>query len=180
MPRMSAQWMLDQPTVILAKTVKGWALGGGAEGATSHNTKKLGTKALETFRKRLNLDIPDDQLEFPPTCSSIQRGPRQPTSTSAATHWGAMSLSGPCRDAAHRPRTVSLDRFYKSSGKSRFQQRVPSRACSVLLEDKEIGKRIVPIIPDEGAPLDSTRSLIATASTRRSDSSMNPSTVIPC
>ncbi|MEE2779756.1 MAG: pyruvate dehydrogenase (acetyl-transferring), homodimeric type, partial [Myxococcota bacterium] len=57
----------EQPTVILAKTVKGWTLGEGAEGRNiAHNTKKLGMEALRTFRERLNLDIPDDQLEYPP------------------------------------------------------------------------------------------------------------------
>ena len=142
----------DQPTVILAKTVKGWALGGGAEGRNiAHNTKKLGTKALQTFRKRLNLDIPDDQLEFPPYVQLDPKGPE-----AAYLHERRQALGGyvPQRTFVEMPLTVpersSLERFYKSSGKSEVSTTGAfARLLGTLLEDKEIGKRIVPIIPDE-------------------------------
>ncbi|MGB0592048.1 MAG: pyruvate dehydrogenase (acetyl-transferring), homodimeric type [Myxococcota bacterium] len=142
----------DQPTVILAKTVKGWALGGGAEGRNiAHNTKKLGTKALQTFRKRLNLDIPDDALEFPPY---VQLDPK--SDEAQYLHERRQSLGGyvPQRTFVEVPLQVpersSLERFYQSSGKSEVSTTGAfARLLGTLLEDKEIGKRIVPIIPDE-------------------------------
>jgi pyruvate dehydrogenase E1 component len=142
----------DQPTVILAKTVKGWALGGGAEGRNiAHNTKKLGTKALQTFRKRLNLDIPDDALEFPPY---VQLDPK--SDEAQYLHERRKSLGGyvPQRTFVEMPLQVperpSMDRFYQASGKSEVSTTGAfARLLGTLLEDKEIGKRIVPIIPDE-------------------------------
>ena len=52
-----------RPTVILAKTVKGYGLGDAGEGKTSLTTKKMGAESIRYFRDRFNIPIPDDQLE---------------------------------------------------------------------------------------------------------------------
>ena len=54
----------DRPTVILAKTIKGWTLGAGLEARNAtHQIKKLDADALKAFRDRLYLEIPDHELE---------------------------------------------------------------------------------------------------------------------
>ncbi|MDP6943256.1 MAG: pyruvate dehydrogenase (acetyl-transferring), homodimeric type, partial [Myxococcota bacterium] len=142
----------DQPTVILAKTVKGWTLGGGAEGRNiAHNTKKLGLKALRTFRERLNLDIPDDQLEFPPY---VQLDPKSPEAEYLHEHRRALGGYVPQRRFTEQPLATPdrdfFERFYAGSGTSEVSTTGAfARLLATLLVHTEIGKRIVPIIPDE-------------------------------
>ena len=142
----------DQPTVILMKTVKGWTLGEGAEGRNiAHNTKKLGRQALESFRERLSLDIPDEDLDYPPY---VKLDPKSPEAEYLHERRQALGGYVPQRKFTERPLAVPgrdfFERFYAGSGKSEVSTTGAfARLLATLLEHKDVGKRVVPIIPDE-------------------------------
>ena len=141
-----------QPTVILAKTIKGWTLGSQFEARNAtHQMKKLSLKDLKQFRDRLYLDIPDDQLDpyLPPY---VQPKPeereymlerrRQLGGPLPARNQTVIPLQLPPRDAY-----ASLKR---GSGKQKVATTMAFvRLVKDLMKDKNIGKRWVPIIPDE-------------------------------
>jgi pyruvate dehydrogenase E1 component len=92
-----------QPTVILAKTIKGWTLGPDFEARNAtHQMKKLTQKALKKFRDRLELDIADAQLEGTcrPTTTPVRTPRRSTTSRSAGRRWAARSPSAWCAGPA--------------------------------------------------------------------------------
>jgi hypothetical protein len=142
------------PTVILAQTIKGWTLGPDFEARNAvHQMKKLSSNALKSFRDRLQLDVSDEELEV--TC--------RPTRTPARTpRWWRTSRSARGRarrvrpGAPHRVQALKLpdkDLFgalKEGSGKQEVATTMALvRLFKDLLRDKELGKRIVPIIPDE-------------------------------
>ena len=145
-----------QPTVILAKTIKGWTLGSHFEGRNAtHQMKKLTLDDLKGFRDRLYLDIPDAALDddaaavLPPG-----RGLRRDRST--CTSAGARSAARCPRrrttvDAAACCRaTRSTTSIKRGSGKQKVATTMAFvRLLKDLMKDKEIGQRFVPIIPDE-------------------------------
>jgi pyruvate dehydrogenase E1 component len=145
------------PVVILAKTVKGWALGEGIEARNvTHQAKKMTVTDLRGFRDRLGLPISDHDLEseLPP----YYRPPRH-TSTIEYMLWRRSELGGflPERRvnfaAPKLPAKDAYEEFYSGTEDKKTPVATTQafvRLLRVLLRDKEIGKRIVPIIPDEG------------------------------
>ncbi len=141
------------PTVILAKTVKGWTLGEGAEGRNvSHQAKKLNLSDLRAFRDLLELPIPDSKLEaapfyMPPADSPVIRYLKERRA----------ELGGPVprRVAKEHPlETPALDFFQEflegtKPGLDASTTQAFARILARLLAEPKIGKRIVPIIPDE-------------------------------
>jgi pyruvate dehydrogenase E1 component len=142
----------DKPTVILAKTVKGWTLGGGAEGRNvAHNAKKLALAELGAFRDRLHLDIPDDQLEDPPFVRFSEDAPAFKYMVERRRQLGGFV---PTRKVVSKPYTTPkaklFDRYLKGSGDREVSTTGAfGRMLADFMNDKEIGNRIVPIIPDE-------------------------------
>ncbi|MDH3646226.1 MAG: pyruvate dehydrogenase (acetyl-transferring), homodimeric type [Gammaproteobacteria bacterium] len=142
----------DGPTVILAKTVKGFGMGKAGEGLmTSHQAKKLDLDALRSFRDRFDIPVPDEQLADVPFC-------RLPEDSNEAHYLAERraSLSGPLpvRIAEAPPlKTPPLETFaaqLKSSGTREISTTMALvRIITTLLRDKEMGKRLVPIVPDE-------------------------------
>ncbi|MDQ4095948.1 MAG: pyruvate dehydrogenase (acetyl-transferring), homodimeric type [Actinomycetota bacterium] len=149
----SALELKDAPTVILAKTVKGWTLGGAIEGRNvTHQAKKLSEEELERFRDRLELPIDD---------KDIQEG------TAPYYHPGKESdevqymlerrrqLGGflPQRKFTPKPlppvKESTYDEFAKGSKQPVATTMAFVRLLRQLLRDKKIGERVVPIIPDE-------------------------------
>jgi pyruvate dehydrogenase E1 component len=143
-----------QPTVILAKTIKGWTLGSHFEGRNStHQMKKLTLDDLKGFRDRLRIPIDDDQLDekLPPYY--------RPTGDSDITrylHERRQTLGGylPTRREKSRPLVLPGDPAYEVARRGAGKQQVATTMAFVrllkdLMKDKEIGHRIVPIIPDE-------------------------------
>ncbi|HEV8628188.1 MAG TPA: pyruvate dehydrogenase (acetyl-transferring), homodimeric type, partial [Acidimicrobiia bacterium] len=144
------------PTVILAKTIKGWTLGPEFEARNAtHQIKKMTEAELKTFRDRLFLDIPDKVLEEgdPPY---YHPGPKSEELEYMRARRRA--LDGPHPERVVRKASlpaVAGDPFkdllsgtgekVKASTTSAF-----TRLLRNLLKDRSIGKRIVPIIPDEG------------------------------
>jgi pyruvate dehydrogenase E1 component len=143
------------PTVILAKTVKGWTLGAGLEARNAtHQIKKLTADELKTFRDRLHMDIPDQELEDgdPPY---YHPGMDSPEYSYLMSRRRMLDGSLPERVVRAAPLTLPPAEAYaellsgtgdavKASTTTAF-----ARLVRTLLRDPAIGKRVVPIIPDE-------------------------------
>lgn len=141
-----------KPTVILAKTVKGYAFGSGAEAQNAtHSVKKLDIKGLKTFRDRFHIPIPDDKLESMPYYR-----PAEDSQEMQYLRKRREALGGPVpsrRSVAQKLKIPSLDVFagQLQSTKDREISTTMAfvRMLSALCKDKEIGHRVVPIVPDE-------------------------------
>jgi pyruvate dehydrogenase E1 component len=145
-----------QPTVILAKTIKGWTLGTQFEGRNAtHQMKKLTLKDLKTFRDRLYLEIPDSQLDENPYLPPYYR----PAGGSPELEYALerrRQLGGPVpkrRTTAVSlplPATDAYAELKRGSGKQKVATTMATvRLLKDLMKDKGIGRRWVPIIPDE-------------------------------
>src|ERR1043166_3898638 len=141
-----------QPTVILAKTIKGYGLGEAGEGRNvTHQQKKLNEKELREFRARFNIPISDEEIVETPFY--------RPAVDSAETKYllaRRQALGGflPKRRVEAKPFKVPpLSQFapmLKGSGNVEVSTTMAFvRLLSLLLRNKEIGSRVVPIIPDE-------------------------------
>ncbi|WP_328387026.1 pyruvate dehydrogenase (acetyl-transferring), homodimeric type [Streptomyces sp. NBC_00400] len=143
-----------QPTVILAQTVKGWTLGPNFEGRNAtHQMKKLTVADLKGFRDRLRLPIPDKDLEdgLPPYYH-----PGRNSEEIQYMHDRRKGLGGyvPTRVVRAEPLKLPDDKAYAGAKKGSGQQKIATtmafvRVLKDLMRDKEIGKRFVPIAPDE-------------------------------
>jgi len=141
-----------QPTVILAKTVKGYGMGEAGEGQNiSHQQKKMGTASIRAFRDRFNLPIPDDKLEEVPFYKPPEDSPEMQYFKGRIE---AMGGSLPKRKRKVEPLEVlplsAFDAQLKSSEDREFSTTMAFvRILNTIIRDKKIGKRVVPIVPDE-------------------------------
>jgi pyruvate dehydrogenase E1 component len=143
-----------RPTVILAKTVKGYTLGSHFEGRNStHQMKKLTLDDIKALRDRLEIPIPDSQLDpyLPPYYNP---GVNDPIVQYASDHRHALGGFLPTRRDESRPLVLPGDKVYEVMTRGSGKQQVATTMAFVrllkdLVKDKEIGHRIVPIIPDE-------------------------------
>jgi pyruvate dehydrogenase E1 component len=140
-----------QPTVILAKTVKGYGMGEAGEAQNpTHQQKKMGEDALRKFRDRFNIPVTDEQLTKLPFVRPA------PDSLEAKYLRERNSAMGniPARDPIAHPLNIpgldAFDALLKSSEDREFSTTMAFvRLLGVLVKDKAIGKQIVPIVPDE-------------------------------
>ena len=141
-----------KPTVILAKTVKGYAFGASAEAQNvTHSVKKLDIEGLKGFRDRFNIPIPDDQIESVPYY--------RPAEDSLEMRYmrkrrEALGGSVPKRRVeAQTLQIPDLSTFAPQMQGTKDREISTTmafvRIISSLCKDKEIGQRIVPIVPDE-------------------------------
>jgi pyruvate dehydrogenase E1 component len=145
-----------QPTVILAKTIKGWTLGSQFEGRNAtHQMKKLTLKDIKTFRDRLYLDIPDSALEENPYLPPYYH-PGEKSDEIAYMQERRAQLGGPLPSRRtttiplQLPETAAFGDIKRGSGKQKVASTMAFvRLLKDLMKDKGIGKRWVPIIPDE-------------------------------
>ncbi|MCW5575037.1 MAG: pyruvate dehydrogenase (acetyl-transferring), homodimeric type [Burkholderiales bacterium] len=141
-----------QPTVILAKTVKGYGMGESGEGQNiTHQQKKMGTASIRAFRDRFKVPIPDDKLEEIPFYRPPEDSPEMKYLRSRIE---AMGGSLPARRRKVEPLEVpALSAFeaqLKSSEDRAFSTTMAFvRILNTIIRDKKIGKRVVPIVPDE-------------------------------
>ncbi|HEY0484734.1 MAG TPA: pyruvate dehydrogenase (acetyl-transferring), homodimeric type, partial [Mycobacteriales bacterium] len=143
-----------QPTVILAKTIKGWTLGSHFEGRNAtHQMKKLTPDDLKLFRDRLHLDIPDEALDktLPPY---YHPGRDSEHYEYMMERRRALGGSLPSRVNRSKPLTLPAPTAYADLKRGSGKQKVATTMAFVrllkdLMKDKEFGKRFVPIIPDE-------------------------------
>jgi pyruvate dehydrogenase E1 component len=141
-----------QPTVILAKTVKGFGMGEAMEGQNiAHQAKKMKAEHIRTFRDRFHLPIPDDHLESLPFY--------RPPDDSAEMKWlreRLQALGGglPRRRRTAEPLAVpplsAFEAQLKGSGERELSTTMAFvRILTTMLRDKNIGPRVVPIVADE-------------------------------
>ena len=145
-----------QPTVILAKTIKGYRLGPHFEGRNAtHQMKKLALDDLKTFRDRLELPISDETLEADPYLPPYYTpGEDSEEITYLKETRGRLGGFLPRRPTSSHPLVLPGDKVYDSVKRGSGKQAVATTMAFVrllkdLIRDKEIGPRIVPIIPDE-------------------------------
>lgn len=145
-----------QPTVILAKTIKGWTLGSHFEGRNAtHQMKKLTLDDLKTFRDRLYLDIPDKALEENPYLPPYYR-PEAKSDELEYLHERRRQLGGylPSRRSGTKRLTIPGSKSFGDVKRGSGKQKVATTMAFVrllkdLMKDQEFGRRWVPIIPDE-------------------------------
>ena len=143
-----------QPTVILAQTIKGWTLGPDFEARNAtHQMKKLTQQALKKFRDRLYLDISDEQLEgdLPPYYHPGEDSEEyQYMMERRRQLGGAIPVRNRSYPAIDLPDHDVYGELKKGSGKSEVATTMAFvRLLKDVFKHKELGKRIVPIIPDE-------------------------------
>ncbi|HEY8170173.1 MAG TPA: pyruvate dehydrogenase (acetyl-transferring), homodimeric type, partial [Candidatus Limnocylindria bacterium] len=139
------------PTVILAKTVKGWALGPGIEGRNvTHQAKKLTVEELKIFRDRLELPIPDERLKEAPY---YHPGADAPEIAYMLERRRQLGGAAPRRTYVPKPLPAAapevFTEFFAGSDRPASTTMAYSRLVRNLVRDPQIGGRIVPIIPDE-------------------------------
>src|ERR1700678_2356722 len=140
------------PTVILAKTVKGFGLGKAGEGLNSaHQQKKLADDSLKDFRDRFNIQISDDEIAGLPF-----RKPAEDTEEMRYLKERRAVLGGylPARNSASPPLVVPPLETFSAMLEGTNDREISTtmalvRMLTTLVKDKNIGKHIVPIVPDE-------------------------------
>jgi len=141
-----------QPTIILAKTVKGYGMGAAGEGLnTAHQQKKLDVDALKEFRDRFNIPVSDKDIEQLPYC--------KPAADSAEIEYlqeRRRSLGGYLPQRRHQPSPLAVPplEIFRTQLDGTGEREASTtmalvRMLTALTRDKQIGKHIVPIVPDE-------------------------------
>lgn len=141
-----------KPTVILAKTVKGYGLGEGGEGKNiTHSQKKLNEEELREFRSRFNIPLSDEQLKGAPFYK-----PDADSEEMKYLHSRRQALGGfvPLRKSELEPLPITPAKLFQEFDAGSGDRAVSTtmtyvRLLGRLLKDKNIGKFIVPIVPDE-------------------------------
>ena len=141
-----------EPTVILAKTVKGYGMGDAGEAENdTHSVKKLNFEELQYFRDRFDVPLSDKELKEIPYYRPADDSPEMKYLKKRRD-----SLGGPIPKrmvAAESLQVPALDKFdqqLKGSGKRENSTTMGFvRILATLVRDKEIGARVVPIVPDE-------------------------------
>ncbi|HSN71622.1 MAG TPA: pyruvate dehydrogenase (acetyl-transferring), homodimeric type, partial [Steroidobacteraceae bacterium] len=141
-----------QPTVILAKTVKGFGMGRWGESQNiTHQQKKLDDEALREFRKRFNIPVSDDEIAKAPFCK-----PDEAHEEIEYLRERRRALNGylPQRRADANPLAIPPLSAFESMLNGTGDREISTtmalvRMLQQLLKDKQIGPHIVPIVPDE-------------------------------
>ncbi|GAB3322180.1 pyruvate dehydrogenase (acetyl-transferring), homodimeric type [Haliea atlantica] len=142
----------ERPTVILAMTVKGYGTGEAGEANNeTHSLKKLDFDNLKAFRDRFDIPISDSELKNVPY---YRPAPDSPEMRYMRQRREELGGSIPARRRELKPLTTpalsSFDNQLKGSGKREISTTMAFvRLLSTLVKDKEIGERVVPIVPDE-------------------------------
>ncbi len=141
-----------QPTVILAKTIKGYGMGEAGEGQNiTHQQKKMGEDALKSFRDRFDIPISDEEISEAP----FYRFPDDsPEAKYMAERRAALGGPLPARISEAAPLEIpdlkAFDAQLKSTGEREVSTTMAFvRILNTLCRDKAIGKYVVPIVPDE-------------------------------
>jgi len=141
-----------RPTVILAKTIKGYGMGSSGEAQNvAHQAKKMDLESLRQFRDRLGIPIPDDQLVSAPYYKPADDSPEmQYLRQRRSSLGGYLPARKPVKAPLQIPGLHLFDSQLADSGEREFSTTMAFvRQLGILLKDKNIGKQIVPIVPDE-------------------------------
>jgi pyruvate dehydrogenase E1 component len=143
---------VGQPTVILAKTVKGYGMGEAGEGQMiTHQQKKMGLEALRKFRDRFSIPVSDEKLEEIPFL-----GLADGSAEKKYLQGRRQQLGGPLPQRRRKSASLEvppLSAFAAQLGSTEEREISTTmafvRILNTLLRDKAIGKFVVPIVPDE-------------------------------
>ncbi len=141
-----------QPTLILAKTIKGYGMGESGEAQNiTHQQKKMSIESIRRFRDRFQIPIPDDKLEEVPL---VNFEPGSPEAEYMKARRNELGGYLPTRrrkaESLKVPELSALERFLKSTDDREISTTMAFvQILQTLLRDKNIGRRIVPIVPDE-------------------------------
>ena len=142
-----------RPTVILAKTVKGFGLGASGEAQNvAHNVKKMDVDSIKQFRDRFNIPIADEKIEELPYFKFDEDSEEMKYLRARREALGGYlpSRREQAEEQLEIPELSAFDAILKGSGDRQVSSTMTFvRVLNALLKDKKIGKRIVPIIPDE-------------------------------
>lgn len=148
----AAKMCKDKPSVILAKTVKGYGMGEAGEGQnTTHSQKKLALEQVEKFAKRFDVPISEANAKalkfYKPEKNSEEmlymNAQRQKLG-------GSLPVRSFQLEALKTPDLSVFNALLESSGEREFSTTMAlNRIMTLLVRDKKLGKKIVPIIPDE-------------------------------
>ncbi len=141
-----------QPTVILVKTVKGYGMGAAGEGQnTAHQQKKMDMESLRRFRDRFNIPVADKDLEDVPFYK-----PDADSAELEYLHERRQALSGYLPQRRRKAPAVQVPplEIFKTQLDGTGEREASTtmafvRILTALTRDKQIGKHIVPIVPDE-------------------------------
>ncbi|WP_265920023.1 alpha-ketoglutarate dehydrogenase [Cupriavidus nantongensis] len=141
-----------QPTVILAKTVKGYGMGDAGQAQnTTHQQKKLDLDALKAFRSRFGLDLSDADLEAMRFYRPADDSPELRYLQARRAALGGYLPARRCRaDAVPVPPLAQYGQFAVNAGQKEMSTTMAMvRMLTALLKDKTLGPRVVPIVADE-------------------------------
>ena len=141
-----------QPTVILAKTVKGYGMGGSGEAINiTHSQKKMKMDDLKSFRDRFQVPISDKEVEqmsfYRPPDDTPELEYLKQCRTALGGHLPARRTKG---DSLDIPALTIFERLLQETGEREISTtQALVQAMTLLCKDKNIGQRVVPIVPDE-------------------------------
>jgi len=141
-----------QPTVILAKTIKGYGMGESGEAQNiTHQQKKMSVESIRRFRDRFAIPVPDDQLEDVPYVTFPEGSPELDYMRARRMELGGYLPSRRTKAAALvAPELAAFERFLKSTEEREVSTTMAFvQILQALLRDKNIGRHVVPIVPDE-------------------------------
>ena len=142
-----------QPTVILAKTIKGYGMGEAGESQNiTHQQKKMGTSSIKAFRDRFAVPVPDDQLEEVPYVTFPEGSPELNYMRERRQVLGGYQPARRRKAAPLEvPSLAAFETLLKASGAGRELSTTMAfvRILTTLVRDKKIGQFVVPIVPDE-------------------------------
>jgi len=143
---------VGQPTVILAKTVKGYGMGAAGEAQNpTHQQKGLDLESLKAFRDRFDIPIPDADIEKLPFYRPVEDSPEMQYLRERRAELGGFV---PARRQKAAPLPVpalsAFDNMLTTTGEREISTTMAFvRILSTLIKDKNLSKYIVPIVPDE-------------------------------
>jgi pyruvate dehydrogenase E1 component len=144
-----------QPTVILAKTVKGYGLGSAGEALNpTHNTKKLDDAAVRAFRDRFKIPVDDEQLKDG-NVPFYHPGEKSDEVQYLLERRRALGGFVPQRrrkadESLKTPKLEAFDRLLKDTGEREMSTTMAFvQSLNIILRDKQVGPRAVPIVCDE-------------------------------
>jgi len=139
------------PTVILALTTKGYGVGSREADNTTHQVKKLSMDNIKAFRDKFNIPVTDDEIESIPYVRPADDSPEiQYLKKTRDGLGGPIPRRRNISEVLPSPNDLPFTKLYEGTGERKISTTMAAvRVLTDLLKDQDIGKRIVPIVPDE-------------------------------
>lgn len=141
-----------QPTIVLAKTVKGFGMGEAGEGQNfTHQQKKMSLEQLHAFRQRFDIPVPQDKVDDLPFCRPEKDSPEMQYLLAQREKLGGfLPKRREMSVALEVPKLAYFDSLLQNMGDREISTTMAFvRLLNLLLKDKNIARHIVPIVPDE-------------------------------